>query len=95
MVDKQWQLTPGFNPVSCVWGEEAVVYDKFSGDTHLLDTLSLLLLEHLAHNSSSESGLIAVVATDLELEHDAELLKFVRARLDALVRLGIVQGAES
>ncbi len=68
-----------------------IVFDRFSGNTHLLDELSLELVRELESTSISESGLIKNFAQANGLECDEALVQAVSQRLEALNQLGIVR----
>jgi len=91
MSERVWQLVDGFDPLIHVWDSESVIYDRFSGNTHLLDVLSLRLVEMLANDGMSENRLISTMADELVVEVDDEFFSYIQMRLDALLKLNIAQ----
>jgi PqqD family protein of HPr-rel-A system len=72
-------------------GEEGVVYDKLSGDTHLLEPLALELLQRLEPDVARNSralldGLAELIADD---DRDSALDAIERS-LESMRRVGLV-----
>lgn len=87
-----WSLAPGFDPVHKSWDGEAILYDCFSGDTHVLDDLCIEMIQLLPKIAPcSERQVMEGVADALEIELDGDLELLIQQRLQALVRLNILQ----
>ncbi|MDP2057127.1 MAG: HPr-rel-A system PqqD family peptide chaperone [Thiobacillus sp.] len=67
------------------WGDEAVIYDMASGDTHYLKPLTLALyLTYRDHPDYTSAELAAALATRLGV---AETLQFQEQTVDTLTSL--------
>lgn len=91
MESLSWQLVPGFDPLWHIWNDEAVIYDRFSGDTHLIDAASAHLIRILAQAPCDEQGLLReMVQYQGDLPH-VEFIALIDTRLKGLARLGVIQ----
>ena len=72
------------------WDDEAVVYHRPSGATHLVDEVSALILRTLEQGAMSLAGLAARVGETLGVGSPEELEQITGERLAGLQRLGIV-----
>ncbi len=72
------------------WDDEAVVYHRPSGATHLVDEVSALILQALEQGAMSLAGLAAHVGEVLGAGSQEELEQITGERLVGLQRLGIV-----
>lgn len=74
------------------WGDEAVVYDNGSGDTHYLKPLTLALYttsrEHPGYNAQQ---LASVLATRLNVADTPQFRELASEVLDQLHRIGLLQ----
>lgn len=74
------------------WGDEAVVYDTGSGDTHYLKPLTLALYttcrEHPGHDAA---GLAAALASRLNIADTPQFRELASEVLDQLRRIGLLQ----
>lgn len=82
---------PGFNPLWHTWEDEVVVFDRFSGDTHLFDTLSAVLIRSLTRLPFEQQVLIEQMAISHACEADAEFVELIQARLQGLAQLGVIE----
>ncbi len=72
-------------------GEEGVVYDKLSGDTHLLEPLALELLQRLdAGTPRSARALLDDLADLLEDAGSESSLAAIEHGLESMRRAGLV-----
>lgn len=86
-----WRLVPEFDPLYKRWNGETVLYDRFSGDTHVLDDFCIVVIESLSQKSLSEARLLSEVAQCFGVESGVDLGGMLQQRLDALVKLNILQ----
>jgi len=72
-------------------GEEGVVYDTLSGDTHLLEPLALELLQHLTLGAPrSASALLDELADLIEDTAPEAALAAIEQSLESMRRAGLV-----
>jgi len=72
-------------------GEEGVVYDTLSGDTHLLEPLALELLQQLAAGAPrSASALLDELADLIEDTAPGSALAAIEQSLESMRRAGLV-----
>ena len=89
--ESRWGLPPGSSFLWREWDpEEAVVYDRGSNGTHLLDAFSAATLRTVAERPAT----VQELAKDLSDRSGADVIE-VRQRLgavlDALKRLGLIE----
>lgn len=78
------------------WGDEAVVFNSASGDTHLLDPLSARALRALiATGPATAAALAAALASEAGAECDQVFTDSVHRVLQALGDLGLIEAAGS
>jgi PqqD family protein of HPr-rel-A system len=76
------------------WGDEAVVYDTASGDTHYLKPLTLTLYQICRdHPGSHATALAALLAERLGVENTPQLHEVVSDTLDSLRKAGLLESA--
>ncbi len=86
-----WRLRPW---VRLRWREldgEHVLHEASSGDVHLLDAASALLLRLLAEDARAEDDLADALAGAAGLGAGAAAREAVRQRLEALAEAGLVE----
>ena len=79
------------------WDDESVVYDEFSGHTHLLSSFAGESLSQLCGQQAPLSAALIAdqLAAELEIERDAGFDQALAACLDAFERLGLVERIEA
>ena len=90
-----WTRTLGSELHWASWDEEEVVYDAGSGDTHVLDPITALLLKRLQSTSAKTSELADLVAAELKVDSGDELLARVHRSLIGLRTLSLVDSVSS
>ena len=65
-----WRLIHGQTLQQRRWGDETVLYNDLSGDTHLLGATAICLLQALQASAHDEATLIALVCAQLQLDAD-------------------------
>jgi PqqD family protein of HPr-rel-A system len=75
-------------------GKEVAVFDRVSGRSHLISEESFVILE-VTKNPETQEGLCKRVLSTFEVESHGDPSDGVKARLDELVRLGLVHGVHS
>ena len=76
------------------WGDEFVVYDGGSGDTHLLDAVGANALQSLEREPATLSELTEKMAASWDLEVQGELSDYLARLLSNLHKLGLVNPVE-
>ena len=72
-------------------GEEGVVYDMLSGDTHLLEPLALALFQRLDAGAPCSAGALASELAELGTDDVHEsALDAVEQSLESMRRVGLV-----
>lgn len=90
-------MTLASSASSCLlksWGDEAVVYDTASGDTHYLQpfTLALYMACH-DHPGFSTAQLAAALAARLGVEDTPQLHERMADTLSSLRKIGLLESA--
>lgn len=76
------------------WGDEAVVYDTASGDTHYLKPLTLALyLSCRDHPGYTQAELAADLAARLGVADTPSLHDLTEETLDSLRKIGLLESA--
>ncbi|NDP46947.1 MAG: HPr-rel-A system PqqD family peptide chaperone [Sulfuriferula multivorans] len=76
------------------WGDEAVIFDTASGDTHYLKPLTLALYQTCRqHPGLTSDEIAATLATDLNVSHSEQFRELVDETLDTLRRIGLLASA--
>lgn len=91
MINSSWQLIPGFDPLWQIWDDDIVVYDRFSGSTHLVDVVSAELIHCLASGPLKQHIVIQRLAVSHECDVTEEFAEMVRLRLQGLAQRGVVE----
>jgi len=65
-----WKLHRFFKPHLKQWGEDYVLFDEISGDTHSLDQLAGFILESVLHSSKSIESLSRAISTTDNCSYD-------------------------
>jgi len=73
------------------WGDECVVYNSVSGDTHLLNALGGVALTSLLQAPATADGLAQRVASQLGFEADEALLETIGTLLGDFERIGLIR----
>jgi PqqD family protein of HPr-rel-A system len=73
------------------WGDETVVYDPLSGNTHLIDPVAAAVLDHLARSSGSVTALAGLLLGEFDADCEADVLAAVHAALAKLRDIGLVR----
>ncbi len=85
----RWRLPAGVRLLWKTWGEEVVVFNTSSGQTHLLDALSGALLEDIESTPMTVAQLSARLADRFDLAPDAALARRAEAICSQFDGLGL------
>ncbi len=86
-----WQLRPGQRLRLRAYGDECVLYNDHSGDTHLLGGSAAYLLELLATGPRTEAALLAQLALAVETASEASFDADACALLAQLAGLFLIE----
>jgi PqqD family protein of HPr-rel-A system len=75
------------------FGDDWVVYDEGSGDTHRLDTVSAVALMCLAEATLSEGELTQQVAAETDLPEGEELSRALASVIERFSGTGLIEPA--
>lgn len=76
------------------WGDEAVVYDAASGDTHYLKPLTLALYQTCRdHPGFTSAELAAALATRLNVTITPKFMELTDDTLNSLRKIGLLEPA--
>ena len=74
------------------WGEQSVVFDVLSGETHLFDVVTAAAIQFFEEGVTVDAQKLAEKMADrLELEVDAELESFLCRAIDGAIAVGLVE----
>ena len=74
-----------------IWGDQSVVFDEASGDTHLLDAVGREAMDCLSVRSHSAGWLSTALAARLDVPDDGVLQAYVDRLLLQLDELGLIE----
>lgn len=73
------------------WGEDAVVFDCASGDTHYLKPLTLALYQACRQNPGlNESEIVGLVSASMPGQIEADFSSMANEALTSLQRIGLL-----
>lgn len=76
------------------WGDEAVVFDAASGDTHYLKPLTLALYQTCRdHPGFTSAELAAALAARLNVPNTPQLMELTDDTLNSLRKTGLLESA--
>lgn len=88
--DTLWQIAPGHELLLHTWGDEYVIFDKASGDTHLVSEPAGSLLECLQLGSASFEHLAEQVFGQTEILPKLESHQILKTMTEELTRLDLI-----
>jgi PqqD family protein of HPr-rel-A system len=91
----KWRLSPGAVLTWRSWGDEYVVFNAQTGDTHLLDTVGREGLLCFEEACLDQAEICRRLATRLEIEPDEQLGDYVGKLLARFSQLGLVESVAS
>lgn len=77
------------------WDGQWVVFDRLSGDTHLVNELGVALLKQLPSGTMPADALLTSALSNLNLPADTELMDAGRTTLTRLIEQGFLRLAAS
>ena len=91
MSSSGWCLASNFDPIHKGWCGETLLYDQFSGDTHVVDDVCMAIIELLTKAPLSEALILKEIVQCLDVVPGVDVDLIVKQRLAALVQLNILQ----
>jgi PqqD family protein of HPr-rel-A system len=91
----RWRVPADPPPLWRTWGEESLVFNPRSGDTHLLDFAAAAGLRCLEEQPRDMDELLRALAARLEGEMDDQLAEYARRLVVHLQAAGLVERLES
>lgn len=89
-----WALCPGHSLMQRTWGDETVVYDPVSGNTHLLDAVATAILDRLSASDASATVIAERLRAEFETDSEEDALAAARAALASLRDIGLVRSLD-
>jgi PqqD family protein of HPr-rel-A system len=80
-----------FPLVWVTWGEESIVFNKSSGNTHLVNSMAAKILSLLQVQPRSAEEICQSIATEMQLDADDEILQRVKVVFETLDHLGLIE----
>jgi PqqD family protein of HPr-rel-A system len=74
-----------------MWGEESIVFNESSGNTHLLNPTAAKILLIVQSKPSSAEEISLKIASESGLGADGKILQHVNAVLETLDNLGLIE----
>jgi len=76
------------------WGDEAVIYDAASGDTHYLKPLTLALYQTCRdHPGFTSAEIAAALAARLNVTSSPQFMELTDDTLNSLRKIGLLESA--
>jgi len=72
------------------WTNESVIYNEISGDTHLLDKISTIILIEAQKKHLSRDDLFNILSIDIEIDDELEIQLCMDSYILKLSSLGIL-----
>jgi PqqD family protein of HPr-rel-A system len=91
MLTTEWVVDADAALLLRQWGDECVVYNSVSGDTHLLNALGAVSLTRLLQSPATANDLALRVVSQLGFEADETLLEMIEALLGDFERIGLIR----
>lgn len=91
-LDAQWCLNSAAELIIRQWDDEGIVFDGYSGDTHLVDQVAVTILMCLQNQNGvySQSEVIEFCADSLGYKIDADFNSHVISVLNRLASLNLL-----
>lgn len=87
----KWRLTSNESLHFRAWGDEVVVYNSLSGDTHLLDSATSQMLLHLQAAPSDAATLAELLTPYFQIAPSADLRLHIEQQLSELRALALIE----
>jgi PqqD family protein of HPr-rel-A system len=93
-MDSNWALRLRHSLMHRTWGDETVVYEPLSGNTHLLDPVAAAVLDHLGASDATATAIAESLLAEFGAESGDDVLAAVRAALARLRDIGLVRSTD-
>lgn len=88
-----WRTAAGRKILCRQWEGDSVFFSSHSGETHILDVSSSMILRRIIERPSTIEEIRAQFAEFLEVENDVRLADAVNEILERLAETGLVEPA--
>lgn len=89
--DVRWRVRPVPQLLMRRWSGQLIVFDSFSGNTHLFDRVALAGFDCLQQRAADQQELCQAMAKSLDVEADQDLARYAGELLLLLKKLGLVE----
>ena len=86
-----WHIVQGVDLLIEQWGDDAVVYNPLSGETHQMNDFSVSVLEQMLQKHFTVDSLIEEVCRSFELENNAEIKNILTQLVDNFDKIGLIE----
>jgi PqqD family protein of HPr-rel-A system len=86
-----WRLSAGQLLRWRSWGDESVLYNDLSGDTHLLDDSAMCVLRLLQRAAQPEPALVDALCAEFDAERNADSARDTAELLASLCALSLIE----
>lgn len=76
------------------WGDEYVVFNPASGDTHVLNEVAAQALQRLEQSPADTRDLTAHIRAAIHIDPDDQLLRHMEGLIDQFDELGLTEPAD-
>lgn len=94
LVKETWSARPERDRLRREWDGEAVIYDPLAGDTHYLDSIAAVVLDHLRAKPASAETLARLLGPGFEADSEADVLAAVQEALAKLRQMDLIRPAD-
>lgn len=88
---RQWRAISGFTLNWQSWGNEHIIYNEGSGDTHLFNDLAALILNKLQEGAATVDDLLQFLAASHNQDKEEDLQAQINELLLELDRVGVIE----
>ena len=86
-----WCIVQGAELLIEQWGDDAIVYNPLSGETHQLNDFSVSVLEQMLKKHFTVDSLIEEVCRSFELENNTEIKNILTQLLNNFDQIGLIE----
>ncbi|MGD8939793.1 MAG: HPr-rel-A system PqqD family peptide chaperone [Gammaproteobacteria bacterium] len=91
ILHSRWRIEDGGEILSQRFGNQFAIYHRGSGDTHLLDEVSFLLLDEINSSPCGFAQLLKKLSAEFEFESQEQSQEYLNSLLAEFEKLSIVE----